>query len=123
ALAEWAEALEQELGRTQLYLNPSVSLDMLAQHTSIPRHQLTRVFSGYYKKSFYQFIAATRIEYAIRRISECDDTLTLDSLSYECGFNSKTSFNRYFKVYTGMTPSEYRATQQSIIPHAIPVSK
>src|SRR5690606_20670233 len=63
ALAEWAEAFEQELSRTPLYLNLSVSLDMLAQHTSIPRHQLTRVFSGYYKKSFYQFIAATRIEY------------------------------------------------------------
>jgi len=113
-VAEWAVVIEQELIRTQLYLNPSVSLDMLAQETAIPRHQLTQVFNGYYKKSFYQFIAAMRIEYAVRRISELGDTVTLDSLSYECGFNSKTSFNRYFKAYTGMTPSEYRTARQSI---------
>lgn len=105
------EIIERELNHTKLFLNPAVSLDMLAQHTRIPRHQLTQVFNGYYKKSFYQFIAAARIEYAIDRLSEIGDTVTLDSLSYECGFNSKTSFNRYFKEYTGMTPSDYRSIQ------------
>ncbi|GGH05708.1 hypothetical protein GCM10007415_47680 [Parapedobacter pyrenivorans] len=122
SIAEWAEIIERELNRTRLYLNPSVSLDMLAQQTAIPRHQLTQVFNGYYKKSFYQFIAVTRIEYAIQRILERDDTVTLDSLSYECGFNSKTSFNRYFKAYTGMTPSEYRSMQRTIADRTLCIS-
>ncbi|PLX12240.1 MAG: hypothetical protein C0597_13735 [Marinilabiliales bacterium] len=34
---------------------------------------------------------------------------TLLSLAYECGFNSKSSFNRYFKKSTGVTPSQYFA--------------
>ncbi|MGK6352370.1 helix-turn-helix domain-containing protein [Parapedobacter sp. DT-150] len=104
-----AETLEKELDRTRLFLNPSVSLDMLAQQTDIPRHQLTHVFQEHYHQSFYQFIAAARIRYAIKRMLELSDTMTLDSLSYECGFNSKTSFNKYFKAYTGMTPSQYRS--------------
>ncbi|MFC7525803.1 helix-turn-helix domain-containing protein [Parapedobacter sp. GCM10030251] len=107
--ARLAKVIERELNDAKLFLNPAVSLDMLAERTGIPRHQLSQVFNGYYKKSFYQFIAAARIEYAIGQISEMGDTMTLDSLSYECGFNSKTSFNRYFKEYMGMTPSEYRS--------------
>jgi len=33
--------------------------------------------------------------------------LTLLSLAYEAGFNSKASFFRVFKKQTGQTPSEY----------------
>lgn len=32
---------------------------------------------------------------------------TLLALAYDCGFNSKSSFNRYFNKYTGQTPSEF----------------
>nr|WP_315193612.1 helix-turn-helix domain-containing protein [uncultured Flavobacterium sp.] len=32
---------------------------------------------------------------------------TILSLVFECGFNSKFSFNKYFKKVTNMTPSEY----------------
>jgi len=104
-----ATIVEKELVGSKLYLNPFVSLDMLAERTGLPRHQLTLVFNQYYNKSFYQFIASARIEYAMDRMLDRDDSATLDSLSYECGFNSKTSFNRYFKEHTGMTPSAFRA--------------
>lgn len=100
--------IDYEMNEAKLFLNPAVSLDMLSQRTAIPRHQLTRVFSQYYHKTFYQFVAQARIAYAITKIRHLDNSLTLDSLSYECGFNSKTSFNRYFKEYTGMTPSAFR---------------
>lgn len=110
-----ADVIERELIRSKLFLNPAVSLDMLSQRTAIPRHQLTQVFNRYYKKAFYPFIAAARIEYAITRISETAEVMTLDSLSYECGFNSKTSFNRYFKEHTGMTPSEYRSSTSQML--------
>jgi AraC-like DNA-binding protein len=32
---------------------------------------------------------------------------TLLSMAYECGFNSKTSFNRNFQKVTGVSPTEY----------------
>lgn len=116
---ELIATVERVLIDTKLFLNPSVSLDMLAAQTSIPRHQLTQIFSMHYGKSFYQFIAGMRIEYAIKEITKLEETVTLDSLSYACGFNSKTSFNRYFKAYTGMTPSEYRTAHQSLTNKAL----
>lgn len=107
--ARYATIVERELVVNRLFLNPSLSLDMLVQQTSIPRHHLSQLFNSYYEKTFYQFIAERRITYAMEQIVTLGHTVTLDSLSYECGFNSKTSFNRYFKVHTGMTPSEFRA--------------
>ncbi|WP_083994027.1 helix-turn-helix domain-containing protein [Gelidibacter algens] len=29
------------------------------------------------------------------------------SLAFDCGFNSKSSFNKYFKKETNLTPTEY----------------
>lgn len=114
---ELVRAVERELNHAKLFLNPSVSLDMLAEQTSIPRHQLTQIFSIYYKKSFYQIIAGMRTAYAVREIVKMEKTVTLESLAYACGFNSKTSFNRYFKAYTGMTPSDYRSAYLAVAEH------
>lgn len=112
---ECAAIIEKTLNQHEVLLNPALSLATLAQETGKPRHQLTQFINRYYKKSFYQLVASMRIEYATSVISELGNSITLDSLSYDCGFNSKTSFNRYFKAYTGMTPSEYRcACQQSM---------
>jgi len=34
--------------------------------------------------------------------------ITLLSLAFDTGFNSKSTFNSIFKRYTGKTPSEYQ---------------
>ena len=33
--------------------------------------------------------------------------LTIVSIAYESGFNSKATFNRFFKQTVGMTPKEF----------------
>ena len=33
---------------------------------------------------------------------------TLLGVGLDCGFNSKASFNRAFKKYTGLTPTEFK---------------
>ena len=36
---------------------------------------------------------------------------TIISLAYECGFNSKSAFNRIFKKHTNLSPTAYMQTQ------------
>lgn len=106
-LKAYALKIESFLLDTRLYLNTNLSLDLLSEKTEIPKHHLSQVLNIYLGKNFYQVIAGYRIDYALIRLQE-DHNITFESLAYECGFNSKTSFNRYFKEQTGYTPSEYR---------------
>jgi AraC-like DNA-binding protein len=107
-LKQYAIKVQCYLEESQAYLNPNLSLEMLAAKTEIPRHHFSQLLSTFFDNSFYQFIAGHRIVYAMQLLKTGKENLTVESFAYECGFNSKTSFNRYFKEYVGCTPSEYR---------------
>lgn len=107
AFQHYEQQLHAYLIDSKLYLQPELSLDLLVAKTHIPKHHCSQLFNVYLGKSFYQVIAEYRIKYAISLL-ESGDQLTIETLSYQCGFNSKSSFNRYFKAYTGFTPSTYR---------------
>lgn len=106
-LSRYAAQIESGFKSKQLHLRSSLSLDDLSKELDIPKHHLSRVFSLHYNKPYYQYVAEARIEEAISKL-ESGENLTLESLAYECGFNSKTTFNKYFKEIVGQTPSEYR---------------
>lgn len=105
--SQYIETLEKCVRETDIYRNPDISLEMLSTETTIPKHHLSQLLNGYFGKNFYQYIAELRIEYALTRLQN-DSGIKIESLAYDCGFNSKTSFNRYFKEYTGCLPSYYK---------------
>ena len=72
-----------------------------------PNH-LSQIINELEGKNFYEFVNQYRIEEFKRLVSfPKNHQFTLLSLAFECGFNSKSSFNRYFKKSTGQTPSQY----------------
>lgn len=91
------------------YLNPKLSLFQLAKAMSIQPNQLSQVINTHSKQNFFDFINQYRVEAVKTRIKNNDyEKYTLLSISMDCGFNSKASFNRAFKKHCGMTPSAYR---------------
>jgi AraC-like DNA-binding protein len=100
--------LHNHLKTSKIYLKPALSLALLAKETEIPKHHFSQLLNVYLGRSFYQVIADYRIAHAMELLEEAGTQFTIESLAYECGFNSKTSFNRYFKEKTGCTPSDYR---------------
>jgi AraC-like DNA-binding protein len=100
---------------TEIYLRSDISLDVLANELDIPKHHLSQVLNVHFKKSFYSFVADYRIKYAINKIELNRGALTLESLAYESGFNSRTSFNNYFKKITGLTPADYQAQACKVV--------
>lgn len=93
---------------TNIYLDSNLSLELLSKDLQIPKHYLSQLFNVYFKKSFHSFVAEYRIKYVLELLNTNNGRLKIESLAYSCGFNSKTSFNRYFKEKTGFTPSEYQ---------------
>ena len=107
-LEDYALRLHASLEEEELYLRRDLSVELLAQETKIPRHHLSELFNAYLGKNFYQLIAEYRIRKAIELLKENGDLWTIEALAYESGFNSRSSFNKYFKEITGLLPSEFR---------------
>lgn len=99
--------LTSKLYETKLYLDPDLSLNSFAAKLAIRPQELTFILNHELGINFYQLVARSRINYACQLLLE-NKFQTLEALAYDCGFNSKTTFNKYFKHYTGMVPSEYR---------------
>jgi len=54
-------------------------------------------------------IAEYRIEEAKTILQDPSQSqLTIEDIADEVGYNSKSAFNRSFKKFTGLTPSEYK---------------
>ncbi len=92
---------------SKAYLQPDFSLTTLSNTVNIPKHHLSQIINSEMNANFYDLINAKRIEYAMQRIRESNNS-TLEGLGYECGFNSKSTFFSNFKKKTGKTPGEYK---------------
>jgi len=106
ALAIYEERLTAVVENERLFLDPSLSIDRLSESTKIPKHHLSQIFSLQMGKSFADYINQLRIQYACKELEQPKD-ISIEQLGYECGFNSKVSFYRNFKLHTGLTPSQY----------------
>ncbi|BAV04124.1 AraC-type DNA-binding protein [Filimonas lacunae] len=100
----------------QVYLNTELSLEILSQKTCIPKHHLTQLLNDKLHKSFYRFVNEYRIQHATEKLKNQATEVNILSLAYDCGFNSKSSFNNYFKQLTGYTPSAYRKLHETSLP-------
>lgn len=97
------------LEERQLYLDPLLSLEKFASEAGLPRHKCTKLIQEEHNKSFYQLIAEYRIKHSMQLLEQdILQELTIEGIAESCGFNSKASFNRYFKEISGCTPSAYR---------------
>lgn len=100
--------LQELMSLEKLYLTPEITLSSIAKHLDVHPNTLSEVINRMEQKSFFDYINTLRVEEFKKRVHQPENQkFTLLSLAYECGFNSKTSFNRNFKNITGKSPSEY----------------
>ncbi len=101
--------LELFMQTDKLYLIPNLSLRDLANKTQIPQHHITQTLNSFSKQNFYDYVNAYRVKEFIDRLNKgYSDNFSLLGIAFDCGFNSKSSFNRIFKKTTGISPSEYK---------------
>lgn len=92
----------------ELFLNPNLRLDNIAEKINESRHLTSRVINTNLGQNFYDFVNNYRIEKAKELLqSEESKTKSLDSIAFDSGFNSYISFYRVFKRFTKKSPSEF----------------
>lgn len=113
-LSEEGVKLNQFMESQKPYLNQNLSLHDLANETLIQPHQLSKLIHREFGINFFEFINRYRVEYFKNTVNSIQfKKYTLLAIAFECGFNSKASFNRIFKEYTGITPAEFRLKNKS----------
>ncbi len=108
ASAKLHEELKELMAVDALYKKSDLSISDLSSRLGVHSNYLSQIINQKEKKNFYDFVNTYRVDEFKRLIAMPRNRhLTLLSIAYDCGFNSKSSFNRYFKKATGQTPSEY----------------
>lgn len=100
--------LHQLIKSEKPFLTPGLTLTNLAKQLNVHPNTLSQVINSKEQKNFFDYINTLRVEeFKARVIKSENQKYTLLFLAHECGFNSKTSFNRNFKNITGQSPTEY----------------
>lgn len=108
AAVSYKAKLLQLIETKKPHLNPDLSLRLLADQLGIHANQLSWLLNAGFGKNFNEFINQYRVE-AFKNLARLPDNshLTIMAIAYDCGFNSKTVFNTYFKKETGITPKQF----------------
>jgi len=107
-------ALIQLMTEEALYKKSDLSINDLASRLGVHPNYLSQIINQKESKNFYEFVNGYRFEAFKRLIAQQkNQQYTLLSLAYDCGFSSKSSFNRFFRKATGQTPSEFSAENPS----------
>ncbi len=101
--------IENYLINHKRYLDPVLSLSVLAKEQDISISHLSKLINTYGKSSFSDYVNQFRVERAKVLLSnENYKNYTNIAIGFECGFNSKSTFYTSFKKFTSMTPNSYR---------------
>ncbi|MBW8683300.1 helix-turn-helix domain-containing protein [Chitinophaga rhizophila] len=103
------ERLLEHMSVRRPFLEPDLTIFMLAEQLQVSRHHLSQVINEQSGSSFHDFINRFRIEAVKQRLAEPEaGNFSILGIAMDCGFNSKATFNTTFKKLTGMTPSAYQ---------------
>ncbi|WP_316748192.1 helix-turn-helix domain-containing protein [Pedobacter gandavensis] len=91
----------------ELFLNPNFTLEEAAKELKVTKHVLSQYLNEILGISFSNLISTYRVGKA-KKLLETEKNYTIESLGYDSGFSSKSTFFTAFKKVTGLTPAEYQ---------------
>lgn len=94
----------------QNYHNSELTLEGLAKHYNINPRKIADKITDSYDCNFKTYLNNIRIEEAKRLLKETQ--LNINEIAYKVGYSSPNSFNRVFKSFVGITPTEYKNSDQ-----------
>jgi AraC-like DNA-binding protein len=105
---EWKVKVFTAVVTENLYANPELSLTDLAKKLNTNASVLSKAVNRGFKMNFNDFINYYRVQAVMEKLKAGEQkTQTLLGIAYDCGFNSKATFNRAFKKVTVVSPKEW----------------
>lgn len=104
----YGSKIRNYLETSKAFKSSDFNLSELSSELNIPKHQMSQVLTEFFGVSFYQLIQKYRVQEVQKlMVSNQYKHLSLLGIANECGFQSKSAFNKAFKEIVGVTPSKY----------------
>ena len=104
----WKAKILKLMQDEKLYLQPELNLSDIANRLKTNISVLSGVVNNAFGKNFNDFVNEYRVKEFQERIQLPENkNITLLGVAFDCGFNSKATFNRSFKKFTGKAPKEF----------------
>jgi TolB-like protein/AraC-like DNA-binding protein len=105
--------LDQLMQKDERYLDTTLTLRTLATEARLHPNKLSWMLNDQVGVSFNDYVNNFRLEcFKEKALDPANMNFTLLGLAFESGFNSKSTFNDYFKKKTGTTPSKWLKEHQ-----------
>ncbi|MDO6446768.1 helix-turn-helix domain-containing protein [Colwellia sp. 1_MG-2023] len=106
------EKIESFMQAQKPYLNHLLNLENLSMQLQMPARNLSQIINRHFKQNFFEFINRYRIEESKHLLQQEENRkVTMLDIMDQAGFNSKATFNTFFKKSVGLTPTQYRKEQ------------
>ncbi len=105
--------LQQLMENDKLYRQNNIKLETIADLLGTTRHNASQIINEHSGLNFFELINQYRIEEAKQILSSTTEKLNIIDIAYEVGYNNKVTFNKSFKRFSNLTPSQYRKQLQA----------
>ncbi len=102
----FTERIDRVFREEEIYLNPRLTIGDLATALGTNRTYASNCLNSDMHTSFYEYVNGWRVEKAKQLLLTTDFSLAV--IAEKSGFNSLSSFRRYFTASCGTTPTAYR---------------
>ncbi len=107
-LENWKEKLGILMQTQKPYLDTNLNLSQLARLLQTNPSLLSKIINDGFGQNFNDYINDHRVQAVIEKLKAGEQkTQTLLGIAFDSGFNSKATFNRAFKKFTGSSPKEW----------------
>lgn len=112
--------IRNTMEKHQLYLKQNLNIEDFARQVGIHYRDVSSIINSQFNTNFFEFVNEYRVTRAKQMLLDPQYAeMTILDILLESGFNSKSSFHRFFKRYTGMSAAEFRkqVVDTGAIPH------
>jgi AraC-like DNA-binding protein len=96
------------LEQSALYTRPGLTIEEFSGELNLPVRYVSYLINSRFSTNFHHFINTYRVKEVIRKVNDPSEKhKKLIAIAFECGFNSKSSFNYVFKSHIGQSPSQF----------------
>ena len=104
--------IEVQVMESHMFCDPELDLKTMAQKLGLTQKRIKQLLKNNKYARLYDYLTEKRVLYATELI-KANPNWSMEAVSKEAGFVSRTTFQTEFKKHIGVTPAQYRQHTQT----------